>query len=128
MILSDNVLRTRLDQLDRFLAIYAAGKGWVEAADYTAKILGRGASCSRRLRAWGKNFIRDRSALPYHDHANSGCRSLLDNADFAKELLAHITDTGTKISPQAVVDFMKKPEVVERYHILRPITLGTARK
>lgn len=33
---SDRVLRTRLDHLDRFLAAYAVGKGWIEAANYTA--------------------------------------------------------------------------------------------
>ena len=128
MIHSDKVLRTRLDHLDRFLAIYTTGKGWTEAADYTATILGRGTSCSRRLRAWGKDFIRDRSMLPYHNHANSGYRSLLDDVNFAAELRAHIIGIGIHVSPQAIVDFAKKPEVVERYHILKPTTLHTARK
>ena len=65
MIHSDDVLRTWLDNLDRFLAIYTTGKGWVKAANYTASILGRGATCSQQLQAWGKNFSRDHSALPY---------------------------------------------------------------
>ena len=126
MIHSDHILRTRLDYLDRFLAIYTAGKGWIEAANYAATIIGRGIGCSRRLRVWGKNFIRNRSALPYHYHANSGCGSLLDDVDFVEELLAHITDVGIHVSAQVIVDFVKKPEVVERYHILKPITLDTA--
>ena len=128
MIHSDHVLRTRLDYLDRFLAIYVTGRGWIKAANYTATILGQGASCSRRLRAWGKDFIRNRSMLPYHNHANSGCGSLLDDIDFVEELLAHIADAGMHVSAQTVVDFTQKPEVVERHHILKPITLGTARK
>ena len=46
-IRSDDVLRTRLDNLDRFLAIYTTGKGWAKAVDYTASILEWGATCSR---------------------------------------------------------------------------------
>ena len=38
----DIVLRTRLDHLDRFLAIYIAGRRWIKAADYSAVILGQG--------------------------------------------------------------------------------------
>ena len=128
VIRSDVVLRTRLDHLDRFLAIYTAGKGWIEAANYAAIIIRQGTGCSRRLQIWGKNFICDRSALPYHNHANSGCGSLIDNVDFVEELLVHIADIGIHVSAQAIVNFVKKPEVVERYDILKPITLDTACK
>lgn len=125
---SDIILRTQLDHLDWFLAIYATGREWIKAAEYTTAILGQDVSCSRRLRAWGKNFIHDRSALPYHNHANSGCGSLLDNIDFVEELLAHIAKIGTHVSSQAIIDFLKKPEVVERYHVVNPAVLNTARK
>ena len=64
--------------------------------------------------------------LPYHNHANSGRISLLDNINFVEELLAHIIDVGKHVSAQAIIDFVKKPEVVERYHILKLITLDTA--
>ncbi|KAF9779751.1 hypothetical protein BJ322DRAFT_991163, partial [Thelephora terrestris] len=111
-----------------FLAIYITGKEWIKAADYTAAILGQGISCSRRLRAWGKDFIRDRSALPYHNHARSGRGSLLDNIDFVEELVAYIAGIGLYVSAQAITDFMKKPELIERYHILEPVALSTARE
>jgi hypothetical protein len=127
-ICSDVVLRARLDQLDQFLAIYTTSKGWIEAADYAATILSQGVSCSQRLRAWAKEFIHNWSALPYHNHANSGCGSLLDDIDFVEGLLAYITDVGIHISAQAIVDFVKKPEVTEHYCILKPITLDTARE
>ena len=128
MIRSDDILKTRLDHLDRFLAIYTTGKGWSEAADYAATILGQGTGCSRRLRSWGKDFIRDRTMLPHHNHTNSGCGSLLDDIDFVEELLVHITSAGMHVSAQAIVDFVKKPEVAQRYRILKPITLDTARE
>jgi tRNA isopentenyl-2-thiomethyl-A-37 hydroxylase MiaE len=86
MIHLDDVLRTQLDQLNRFLAIYTTSKGWIEAADYAATILLQGAACSRRLQAWAKEFIHDWSALPYHNHSNSGCGSLLDDIDFVLPL------------------------------------------
>ena len=127
-ICSDDVLRTRLDNLNQFLAIYTAGKGWAKAADYTASVLGRGATCSRQLQAWAKNFSHDCSALSYHSYSNSGCNSLLDDAQFVEELRAHITDIRRHFPTQAIIDFVKKPEVVEHYHILKPITLKTARK
>lgn len=123
---SDDVLRTRLDHLNRFLAIYTSGKGWIEAANFTATIMGKGTGCSRRLRAWAKNFIHDRSALPYHHYENSGRDSLLDNVNFVEQLFAHITDTGAHVSAQAIIDFMKKPEVMRRYQIVKPISLDTA--
>ena len=44
----DDILRSRLDHLDRFLVIYASGVGWVEAANYTAEIIGQGPSCTSR--------------------------------------------------------------------------------
>ena len=78
----DNVLWTRLDHLDWFLAIYIAGKGWIEAANYTATTLGQGTGCSWWLHVWGKNFVHDWSLLPCHNYMNSGCSSLLDNVDF----------------------------------------------
>ena len=128
MICSDRVLRMRLNHLDRFLGIYVTGKRWIEAADYAAVTIGQSTGCSRRLRLWARNFIHDRSALPFHNYANSGCSSLLSNVDFVKDLLAYITNIGTHVSAQAIVDFMKKPDVAERYHILKPITLDTACK
>lgn len=46
-IRSDIVLRTRLDHLDRFLAIYTTGGGgWTDSADYAATLLGLGVTCS----------------------------------------------------------------------------------
>ena len=63
--------------------------------------------------------------LPYHNHANSGCISL-NNINFVEELLAHIIDVGKHVSAQAIIDFVKKPKVVECYHILKLITLNTA--
>jgi hypothetical protein len=128
MIHLDDVLRTQLDQLNRFLAIYTTSKGWIEAADYAATILLQGAACSRRLQAWAKEFIHDWSALPYHNHSNSGCGSLLDDIDFVEELLTHIADVRIHISAQAIVDFVKKPTVTGHYHILKPITLDTTRE
>ena len=123
---SDGVLRTRLDHLDRFLAIYLSGKGWTEAANYTADLIGQGCCGSRRLRVWGKEFIQNRSALPYHRYTNSGRDSLLDNTEFAGELFAYITNAGAHIPAQAIIDFMEKPEVVERYQIVKPVSLDTA--
>ena len=82
----------------------------------------------RRLCVWGKDFIRDRPMLPCDSYVNCGCRSLLDDVDFVGELRAHVADIGIHASAKAVVDFVKKPEVVERYHIRKPITLRTARK
>ena len=128
VVFSDRVLRTRLDHLDCFFAIYVTGKGWTEATDYTATIIGRGTACSQQLRKWGQNYIRNRSALPYHQYANSGHRSLLNNIDFIGELFAHVTGAGLHVSAQVIVDFMKKPEVVERYQISKPVTLDTACK
>jgi len=120
---SDEVLRTRLGHLDQFLAIYTSGKGWSEAANYTAAVIGKGASCSRRLRVWAKNFVRDRSALPYHHYKSSGRGSLLDDVNFIEELFAHINNAGAHVSAQAIIDFMRKPEVVQRYQISKPISL-----
>ena len=45
----DSVLRTQLDHLDLFLAVYTSGKGWIEAANYSAIVIGQGTGCSRRL-------------------------------------------------------------------------------
>ena len=112
-IFSGHVLRTRLDHLNSFLAIYVTGKGWVEAADYTATIIGQGMGCSQRLQKWGKNYIHDRPALPYHRYANSGRNFLLDNVKFVGELFAHVTGAGLHVSAPAIVDFVEKPEVVE---------------
>ena len=66
--------------------------------------------------------------LPYHNYANSGHVSLLDNVYFVEELLTHIINVGKHVSAQAIVNFVKKPEVVECYHILKLITLDTACK
>ena len=38
----------------------------------------------------------------------------------------HITNIRTHISAQAIIDFMKKPEVATHYHISKPISLDTA--
>lgn len=128
MIRSNPILRTRLDRLDRFLAIYTTGRRWTEAANYTATTLGKGANCSRRLRTWGRDFIHNRSMLPYHGYANSGCGSLLDNIDFVEELLAHISDIGRYVSAQDIVDFVKRPDVAVRHRVVKPVTISTARK
>ena len=119
-------MQTQLDHLNRFLAIYLSGKGWTEAANYAADLIGQGCCGSRRLQVWGKDFIRNRSALPYHHYTNSGCDSLLNNMKFAGELFAYIMNAGAHIPAQAIIDFMEKPEVVEHYHILKPVCLDMA--
>jgi len=72
---SDNVLRTRLDRLDRFLAIYTSGKGGLRLLITPPQSLG-GFQVQSTASSVGKNFIRDRSALPHHRYKNSGRNSL----------------------------------------------------
>jgi hypothetical protein len=129
----DDVTERRLGNMKRFLAEYIlmidmgiSSTPWTYAALHVAKIDGHGPHLARNLGAWTRTFIRDcsHSSLPGHHFGHS--ESHIHDEDHILAIREHISTLDQYFSAQNVVDFIKRPEILDRFELRRPISLSTA--
>ncbi|KAJ3508503.1 hypothetical protein NLJ89_g5715 [Agrocybe chaxingu] len=108
---------------------------WTRASVQTARSLGNMKKGSRKpgekkakdLRRWLRLFIDDREEVPTCNWSTSG-RSLIDDEDFAQEIHAHLQSLGPYVSTEAIVRFLDTPEMLQRLHRKKTISLTTAQR
>lgn len=108
---------------------------WTKASVTTARSLGHstensikpGKKKAKELRKWLRLFIEDREEVPSCNWSTSG-RSLIDDEDFAQEIHAHLQTLGPYVAAEAIVQFINTPEMLERLHRKKTISLTTAQR
>ena len=108
---------------------------WTKASVTTARSLGYsnknsqkpGAKKAKNIRKFLRLFIDDREEVPTCNWTTSG-RSLIDDEDFAQEIHAHLQTLGKYVSAEAIVRFLDTPEMLERLHRKKTISLTTAQR
>lgn len=107
----------RIGAMVQLLEASSGGEDWLTAAKRISPVLGRGNAWSLKLRRWTKDFIHDRSELPYPQSAFQGPPPYLDDEGLRDEVTWLLRENPSQISPKTVIGFLKDPATQARYHI-----------
>jgi hypothetical protein len=126
----DLLLRGRLEKMRMFLWMYTDPInpcGWQDASLRTAKAYEKGGWLAGRLREWARAYILDRDDLPLNIYGTWNS-SVLEDEDFKLELLLYLQSIGKYVRAMDIVDYIKKPDVLVRLKLKKPISLATAQR
>jgi len=107
----------RIGAMIQLLEAHSAGEAWIAASKRVSSILGRSSAWPLKLRRWTKDFIRDRSELPYPRSAFRGPPPYIDDEGLREDVTWYLRENHVNISPKTVIDYLKDPNVQARYHI-----------
>ncbi|KAF9785008.1 hypothetical protein BJ322DRAFT_1060913 [Thelephora terrestris] len=107
----------RIGAMIQLLEANSTGEDWIAAAKRISPVLGRGNAWPLKLRRWTKDFVRDRSELPYPQSAFQGRPPYIDDEGLRDEVTWLLRRNAPNISHKTVIDFLKDPSVQARYHI-----------
>jgi hypothetical protein len=98
---------------------------WGASALQAAISLGRGPYCARQLAKLSRQFILDHSVLPINPYGDWN-ESMLVDEDLASDINLHLQKLRKNISAKKVVEFLTRPDVMEKHGITRKISKRTA--
>ena len=101
----------------QLLEAYSAGEDWLAAAKRTSPIPGRSNGWPLKLRKWTKDFIRDRSKLPYPQSEFRVPPPYVDDEGLSEEVTWLLRENPSHMPPKTIIGFLKDPIVQARYHI-----------
>ncbi|KAG1747844.1 uncharacterized protein EDB91DRAFT_1048115, partial [Suillus paluster] len=81
---------------------------------------------SRTVRQWSKTYILDRGNLPLSKCSGDWTKSRINDEDLKEELLTHLQSLGKYVTAIAVVNYLARPDVQQRYQLSKTISLVTA--
>jgi hypothetical protein len=130
----DLLLRERLEAMWMFMLDYCSretddtgthhGK-WSAASLATAKAFDHGPWHARKLCQWAHTFIVDRTDIPMNQYG-TWCSSSLDDDNVVEEIHQHIRLIGKYMKAMDIIHFLGTPEMLDRLHMEKPISLKTA--
>ncbi|KAJ7099117.1 hypothetical protein C8R44DRAFT_888573 [Mycena epipterygia] len=128
----DAFVRLRLEGMRTFLNLYIDPRSkthghWGASAVQASVALGRGRHCMRTLCKLARQYIHDRSLLlvnPYGDWKES----LLADEDIAADINLYLQEIGNDITAEKLVQYLARPEVMEKHGITKTISIRTARR
>jgi hypothetical protein len=126
----DLLLHSRLEKMRMFLWMYTDPNnpcGWQDVSVRTAKAHEKGGWLAGRLREWARAYILDQNDLPLNIYG-TWSSSVLEDEDFKTELLLHLQSIGKYVRAMDIVDYVKKPDVLVRLKLKKPISLATAQR
>lgn len=126
----DAVLQQRLELMKMFLWTYIDKSypcGWIAASKKVAHAHQKGSHTPKSLRAWTRNFIRDRDLLPFTRYGTWN-ESLLEKGDLANAIHLHLQEIGKYVKAEHIIHFLDQPEVIAMYSLSSNISLMTARR
>jgi len=107
----------RIGAMVQLLEANSTSEDWIAASKRISPVLGRGKAWPLKLRRWTKDFIHDRSELPYPQSAFQGPPPYMDDEGLREEVTLLLRENSPFISPKTVIDFLKDPSVQARYRI-----------
>jgi hypothetical protein len=122
--------RARLDGMQSLLRMYTNPDSrtynhWSASSYQTAIGLGRGQHCARRLRELCRAFITNREVLPINPYGDWN-ESMLVDENLRNEIGIYLLSIGNEISAKKLMDFLRQPEIREKYGIEKNISHKTA--
>jgi hypothetical protein len=100
--------------------------GWHTASLQIAQAFEKTVWLAGQLRQWARADILDREDLPLNIYGmwNS---SILEDEDFAEELLLHLQETGKFVRAADIVDYIARPHVMAHLKLTKSIFLAMAK-
>ncbi|KAF9463511.1 hypothetical protein BDZ94DRAFT_1236163 [Collybia nuda] len=126
----DKFVHGRLEAMKKFMWKYVEGQQtskWTAASLQTAQDHERGPNHAQTLQEWTLAFLADRKNIPTNVYGTWNT-SKLDDKDLAHAILLHLQSLGPYIRAQDVVDFVKQPEIQEKFELKKPISRATAQQ
>ncbi|KAJ6483382.1 hypothetical protein C8R45DRAFT_788071, partial [Mycena sanguinolenta] len=128
----DPFVRKRMEGMKIFLNFYTDPRSktyqhWGASALQAAVALGRGRYCIRSLCRLARQFIHDRSLLPINPFGDWN-ESLLVDEGLCTDIKLFLQEIGNHITAEKVVEFLSRPEIMEKHGITRKISVRTARR
>ncbi|KAJ4467808.1 hypothetical protein J3R30DRAFT_3662318 [Lentinula aciculospora] len=124
---------SHMEGMRALLALYTAvdshsGGKWVDSSMTAAIAIGHGKYCARTLRVMSRQYMQDRAILPFNPFGDWN-ETLLVNEDLCQELNLHLqqlytTDKG--ITSSQVVEFLSRPDIIQKHGITKQISKSTA--
>ncbi|KAJ8593735.1 hypothetical protein M405DRAFT_730919 [Rhizopogon salebrosus TDB-379] len=101
--------------------------GWMAASLKTAHAHEKGPWLAGRLREWVRAYCKDRGDLPMNIYGTWNS-SILEDEDFALELLLHLQSIGKYVRAMDIVEYLDRAEVKLRLKLTKTISLATAQR
>ncbi|KAJ6464252.1 hypothetical protein C8R47DRAFT_933222, partial [Mycena vitilis] len=125
-------IRVRMEAMQSMLHFYTAPKSdkrglWVASSLQGAVALGKGVYCSRQLRTMVRAFIADRTMLPLNPYGYWTTSMLVDE-ELQGEINLYLQELGKEITAEKLVEFLARPEVMQKHGITRRISVRTAER
>ncbi|KAG0692846.1 hypothetical protein DFH29DRAFT_817044 [Suillus ampliporus] len=99
--------------------------GWMAASLKAAHTYKKGPWLAGRLRKWVRAYCKDRRDLPMNVYGTWNS-SMLEDEDFAQELLLHLQGIGKYIRVMDIVEYLNQAEVKSWLKLTKTISLVTA--
>jgi hypothetical protein len=101
--------------------------GWMAALFQAVKNFGGGTSQAKQMWEWTHDYIVDRECLPINLYG-SWNTSIIEDEDFASELLLHLQGIGKYVWAMDIVEYVDHPEVKSQFGLTKTISLATAQQ
>ncbi|KAF8172598.1 hypothetical protein K438DRAFT_1530894, partial [Mycena galopus ATCC 62051] len=126
----DPFVRVRLEGMCTFLNFYTDTRSktyshWGASALQAAVSLGKGSHCMRTLDS--SLYIHDRTLLPVNPYGEWK-ESLLADEGLRTDIDLYLQEIGNNITAEKLVQYLARPEVMEKHGITKSITVRTARR
>ncbi|KAJ7107052.1 hypothetical protein C8R44DRAFT_637891, partial [Mycena epipterygia] len=128
----DPFVRVRMESMEILLNFYTGNlsktKGfWAASSIQAAVSRGKGLYCARQLRVLVRKFIADRTILPLNPYGYWSTSMLVDE-DLKTDINLFLQELGKEITAEKLVEYLARPEVMEKHGITRKIGLRTAQR
>ncbi|KAF9072510.1 hypothetical protein BDP27DRAFT_1492989, partial [Rhodocollybia butyracea] len=128
----DFFTREKLKGMRSFLKLYTDPGSktygqWRASSLQAAITLGRGTYCARQLRILARAYIWDHKLLPNNPYGQWTTCMLADE-DLVNEINLYLQELGNKITAEKLIQYLARPDVIERHSIDKMISVRTARR
>jgi hypothetical protein len=128
----DVFVRQHLEGMRTLLSLYVDPRSktyghWGASALQAAVSVGRGSYCLRTLARLCRQYIADRSVLPINPYGNWK-QSLLADKDLTVDINLYLQEIGNNITAEKLMEYLSRPEVMDKHGISKAISIRTARR
>ncbi|KAJ7732978.1 hypothetical protein B0H16DRAFT_1732494 [Mycena metata] len=125
-------VRVRMEGIHSHLALYTNpnsvtyGK-WGLSARTAAIAAGRDVYCARRFANLSREYIMSRKVLPINPYG-TWKKSMLADKDLANDIREHLQELGKFITADKLVNYLSRPDVMDKHGLDKGISVRTARR